>query len=64
MGKILHFLMDESIEEEQKEKTAASKFIYSIRKEFGRPLSPFECETLGMWDGPRSTSSKFNSSGS
>ena len=30
MGKILHFLMDESIEEEQKEKTAASKFIYSI----------------------------------
>ena len=30
MGKILHFLMDESIEEEQKEKTATSKFIYSI----------------------------------
>ena len=28
--KILHFLMDESIEEEQKEKTATSKFIYSI----------------------------------
>ena len=28
--KILHFLMDESIEEEQKKKTATSKFIYSI----------------------------------
>ena len=63
MGKILHFLMDESIEEEQKEKTAASKFIYSIRKEFGRPLSPLECETLECGI-PRSTSSKFNSSGS
>ncbi len=25
--------------------------LYTVfEKEFGRPLSPFECETLGMWE--------------
>ncbi|WP_103577610.1 DNA replication protein DnaD, partial [Bacillus thuringiensis] len=49
--KILHFLMDESIEEEQKEKKQLQVNLYTVfEKEFGRPLSPFECETLGMWE--------------
>ena len=50
MGKILHFLMDESIEEEQKEKQLQVNLYTVFEKEFGRPLSPFECETLGMWE--------------
>ena len=50
MGKILHFLMDESIEEEQKKKQLQVNLYTVFEKEFGRPLSPFECETLGMWE--------------
>ena len=51
MGKILHFLMNESIEEEQKEIKQLQVNLYTVfEKEFGRPLSPFECETLGMWE--------------
>lgn len=49
--KILHFLMNENIEEEQKEKKKQQTNLYVIfEKEFGRPLSPFECETLAMWE--------------
>lgn len=49
--KILHFLMNESIEEEQKEIKQLQVNLYTVfEKEFGRPLSPFECETLGMWE--------------
>ncbi len=56
--------MNESIEEEQKEIKQLQVNLYTVfEKEFGRPLSPFECETLRMWEDRRSTSSEFNSSG-
>lgn len=49
--KILHFFMNESIEDEQKEIKQLQVNLYTVfEKEFGRPLSPFECETLGMWE--------------
>ena len=48
--KILHFLMNESIEEEQKEIKQLQVNLYTVFEKFGRPLSPFECETLGMWE--------------
>ncbi|WP_042346461.1 DnaD domain-containing protein [Bacillus massiliigorillae] len=46
---IEHFLLKQNkktvINKEEEERS-----LYSIfEQEFGRPLSPFECETLGMW---------------
>lgn len=44
-----HFLSKnqvQAVESKQEEESS----LYSIfEQEFGRPLSPFECETLGMW---------------
>ncbi|WP_110927647.1 DnaD domain-containing protein [Bacillus massiliglaciei] len=40
--------MQNKIENEETAETASS--LYTVfEKEFGRPLSPFECETLAMW---------------
>ncbi|PHA03577.1 DNA replication protein DnaD [Bacillus pseudomycoides] len=48
--KILHFLMSENIEEEEREQKQLQINLYTVfEHEFGRPLSPFECETLAMW---------------
>jgi DNA replication protein len=48
--KMLQLLMNETIEEErEKEKDLQSSLYTIFEKEFGRPLSPFECETLMMW---------------
>lgn len=46
---VAHFLLKQkrqNVKNEQEEE----KSLYTIfEQEFGRPLSPFECETLGMW---------------
>lgn len=48
--KILQLLMNETISEELEMQQQLESSLYSIfEKEFGRPLSPFECETLTMW---------------
>lgn len=44
-----HFLYKQNVEEKVKQESN-EKSLYSIfEQEFGRPLSPFECETLAMW---------------
>ncbi|KZZ86379.1 DnaD domain-containing protein [Bacillus sp. SJS] len=46
--KLYRFLTEAKIEQCEPEKTEES--LYSVfEQEFGRPLSPFECETLGIW---------------
>ncbi|UOY93439.1 DnaD domain-containing protein [Ectobacillus sp. JY-23] len=48
--KMLQLLMNETLGEEVEEERAQQSSLYSIfEQEFGRPLSPFECETLAMW---------------
>ncbi|MFD3446076.1 DnaD domain protein [Microbacteriaceae bacterium 4G12] len=48
--KILYLLMDENLEEEQEKRESLQTSLYTVfEKEFGRPLSPFECETLAVW---------------
>jgi DNA replication protein len=48
--KMLQLLLKEELEEEQIGMQEMQTSLYSIfEKEFGRPLSPFECETLAMW---------------
>ncbi|MCP8968787.1 DnaD domain-containing protein [Ectobacillus ponti] len=48
--KMLQLLMQENMEQEQERTEQAHISLYSMfEKEFGRPLSPFECETLAMW---------------
>ncbi|MFX3622786.1 MAG: DnaD domain protein [Ectobacillus sp.] len=48
--KMLHLLMNENIEEQQENQEKEQSSLYTIfEQEFGRPLSPFECETLMMW---------------
>ncbi len=48
--KILQLLMNETISEELEMQQQLENSLYSIfEQEFGRPLSPFECETLTMW---------------
>lgn len=48
--KLINLLMQENQNEVQQEQEQEEVNLYSIfEKEFGRPLSPFECETLAMW---------------
>ncbi|MBO9128211.1 DnaD domain-containing protein [Bacillus sp. 165] len=48
--KMLQLLLKEEMEEEREEREERQTSLYSVfEKEFGRPLSPFECETLAMW---------------
>ncbi len=47
--KLVQYLMRE--EQTVQEEKHTSESLYTIfEKEFGRPLSPFECETLVMWE--------------
>ncbi|MGM9923384.1 MAG: DnaD domain-containing protein [Bacillus sp. (in: firmicutes)] len=44
-----HFLLKQNLQATA-DKQEEERSLYSIfEQEFGRPLSPFECETLGMW---------------
>ncbi|OCA90899.1 DNA replication protein DnaD [Bacillus sp. FJAT-27225] len=43
------FLLNEKAEKERDRKTEEQDLYTIFEKEFGRPLSPFECETLAMW---------------
>ncbi|WP_316569815.1 DnaD domain-containing protein [Neobacillus sp. YIM B06451] len=43
------FLLNQKNEKEQGRKSEESDLYTVFEKEFGRPLSPFECETLAMW---------------
>lgn len=44
-----HFLSKQNLEKAVN-KQEEERSLYTIfEQEFGRPLSPFECETLGMW---------------
>ncbi|WP_338470061.1 DnaD domain-containing protein [Niallia sp. XMNu-256] len=43
------FLMDEKQKELQANKNEELNLYTCFEQEFGRPLSPFECESLSMW---------------
>lgn len=44
-----HFILEQNLQSATN-KEEEERSMYSIfEQEFGRPLSPFECETLGMW---------------
>ncbi|MED4226831.1 DnaD domain-containing protein [Neobacillus cucumis] len=43
------FLLNNQLERQQEKKTEETDVYTCFEKEFGRPLSPFECESLGMW---------------
>ena len=48
--KLVHLFITEAFAEERVRNLAEEQNIYTMfEKEFGRPLSPFECETLAMW---------------
>jgi DNA replication protein len=48
--KLVYYLAAQSADEERKERKDEEKSLYTMfEQEFGRPLSPFECETLAMW---------------
>jgi DNA replication protein len=48
--KLVHYLYTESLKEEKQERQEEEQSLYTVfEQEFGRPLSPFECETLSMW---------------
>lgn len=48
--RLAEFFLMERNAEDKKEKEQAETDIYStFEQEFGRPLSPFECETLALW---------------
>jgi DNA replication protein len=48
--KLLYGLFKESQQDKQEQQMQREVNLYTIfEKEFGRPLSPFECETLTMW---------------
>jgi DNA replication protein len=48
--KLVYFLLSESLYEEKERQQEEEQSLYSMfEQEFGRPLSPFECETLAMW---------------
>ncbi|MBE4910248.1 DnaD domain-containing protein [Bacillus luteolus] len=48
--KLFHYLMSETIEQEKTVVQREEQSLYTIfEQEFGRPLSPFECESLSMW---------------
>jgi DNA replication protein len=47
---LVHALFKESQQDKQEQQVQIEVNLYTIfEKEFGRPLSPFECETLTMW---------------
>ncbi len=43
------YIMDGLKEEKKEEEEEEGKIFTIFEEEFGRPLSPIECETLGMW---------------
>lgn len=48
--KLYSYLMQENNEKEQERSKQEDQNLYLIfENEFGRPLSPFECETLAIW---------------
>lgn len=48
--KLYMFIQSSHEEEKQDEKREEEQSLYTIfEQEFGRPLSPFECESLAMW---------------
>ncbi|MGM7701645.1 DnaD domain-containing protein [Pseudalkalibacillus sp. Hm43] len=48
--KLIRVLEEEEIDQQQERQQQDEMQIYTImEKEFGRPLSPIECETLSMW---------------
>ncbi|MDF0726263.1 DnaD domain-containing protein [Cytobacillus sp. S13-E01] len=48
--KLFQYLMSETIEQEKIESLNEEMSLYTVfEQEFGRPLSPFECESLSMW---------------
>ncbi len=48
--KLLSLLSSQEAEQDQQEKEKDEENVYSIfEREFGRPLSPMECETLKIW---------------
>jgi DNA replication protein len=46
---IEQFLRKNKTNQELSKKSEETDLYTCFEKEFGRPLSPFECETLGMW---------------
>lgn len=46
---IEQFLINNRISQEISAKTEETDLYTCFEKEFGRPLSPFECESLAMW---------------
>ncbi|MGP4082881.1 DnaD domain-containing protein [Pseudalkalibacillus sp. R45] len=48
--KLIRVLEEDQIDEDREKHQEEEQQIYTImEKEFGRPLSPIECETLSMW---------------
>lgn len=48
--KLYTYLMKENIQKEQEQNNEEDMSLYSVfENEFGRPLSPFECESLAIW---------------
>jgi DNA replication protein len=48
--KLIRLMEEKKVDREQEAKADEESQLYSIfEKEFGRPLSPIECETLAMW---------------
>ncbi|WP_160721295.1 DnaD domain-containing protein [Bacillus sp. USDA818B3_A] len=43
------FLVKDQLTRQLEKKTEETDVYTCFEKEFGRPLSPFECESLGMW---------------
>ncbi|WP_342042783.1 DnaD domain-containing protein [Bacillus sp. OTU2372] len=43
------FLLNSQVTRQLEQKTEETDVYTCFEKEFGRPLSPFECESLGMW---------------
>ena len=44
-----HFLSMQNVQETISKQEEEQSLYTIFEQEFGRPLSPFECETLGMW---------------
>ena len=48
--KMIYYMMNESNQQQKVQMEVNEKSLYTIfEKEFGRPLSPLECETLAIW---------------
>ncbi|MFS0863365.1 DnaD domain protein [Fredinandcohnia sp. 179-A 10B2 NHS] len=48
--KVVQFLFYKSMNEDKEKKEQTETNLYTVfEQEFGRPLSPFECESLAMW---------------